>query len=209
MLTRITAALTACLLLLTINAHADDSRGYIGFSFGAAKTKDIHNQMADLAQDLVNINPALSPITVESDDGGAAFKLYYGMAINNNLDVQVSYVNFGKIESALKTSSPTVGTITASVALQGITLAAAPKLPLSSTVDLIGKAGISYFASKQEVKTAAINFSESDNGTAFFLGAGVAANFDKISLTLEFERHQRVMEDTNFNLTTLGLRYHF
>lgn len=201
-----------CLLLLTTTASAFEN-GYIGLAYGAAKTTDIHNQIVDVANDMVATTPGVTYSAVESDDGGKAFKLYGGVNISPNLDMQAGYVNFGNIKSTIQNiqvSGTPVGDLTAAVKLQGITFAAVPKVTLINNLDLFGKLGIAYFSGKSSVRNPIIGtIDDTDTGASAIAGAGIAVNSEKFSFTVEYERYQRVMEDTNFNFFSLGIRSNF
>jgi opacity protein-like surface antigen len=127
--------------------------------------------------------------------------------------MQASYVNFGNIKSSIQNiqvlGTP-AGDLTAAVKLQGITLAAVPKASLTNNLDLFGKLGIAYFSGKSSVRNPIIGtIEETDTGSSAIAGLGIAVNVEKFSFTVEYERYQRVMEDTNFNFFSVGLRSNF
>ena len=118
--------------------------------------------------------------TLDEEDNG--FSLYTGFPLNDNLDFEVSYNDFG--ESSLSgvsgnqfkfegTTYEFNTTATLAASATSIGFAAKPKLDLGEGITLFGKLGVHNWDSEFEITSTTATASEDDEGSDVYYGAGI------------------------------------
>lgn len=148
-------------------AHAAPPGGYIGFSLGSADVKEI-------------------------DESDSAFKLYGGWTANQNLGLEIAFVDLG--------SYPT---IFGPADTFGVAFDVVGYLPVGNNFNLMGKIGI--FAWTVDVDL----FNASDDGTDLTYGLGVQYDFNnRLSIRGEWEEFSDV-SGSDISLLSAGILYTF
>ena len=107
-------------------------------------------------------------------------------------------MNFGDTSSFMGIQEMTVEQDTLGASLIGI-------LPVTDSLELFGKVGFHAWDSTVNLDS---NVSiEGADGTDPMFGAGIAYKFSSVSIQAEFERYQ--LDDTDVDLMSIGLAYHF
>lgn len=124
-------------------------------------------------------------ISSNMDDEDSGYSLFAGMPINESLDIEVSYNDFGEASLSgntgdqfiLKgTTYQFINNATISSDAKSIGFAAKPKTEISEGVSLYGKLGINKWETTFNVTSTNITSSEKSDGYDVFYGAGVEAN---------------------------------
>jgi OmpA-OmpF porin, OOP family len=210
MLKKIFAALL--LACAPAGAFAADSGFY---ALVAAGRSDFNSLQSSLDNDL---QAAGSGNLISTFDGaGTGGKLGAGFAFNENLSVEISYLDLGH---ASYTASYGAGnSATAKLKTRGINASLVGSVPLSSQLSVFAKVG--YFDSHVIAEMNANGPAATATGTRSMdswgpsFGGGIAYNFNATwTLRGEFERFSRLSYELNAgqgyaNLMSLGLVYKF
>jgi len=126
-----------------------------------------------------------------SDDSDTYFSVGVGFDVSKNLAFEVSYKDFGEASEGRFSAEAS--------AISGNVVG---KLPLNSSIELLGKIGLDIW----EVDA---NFDSGDNdGTDLFLGFGAAFNIDaRTDITLTYEMHE--FDDVDVDVLAVGITYGF
>jgi len=179
------ASLIVVPLLGGVQAHASDGGFYIGAGIGQINTEvdDVFGTSFDF----------------DEDDVG--FKLFGGYKFFPWLRVEGIYLDGGNPEFR-----ETAGSESASlnIEVQSLVAAAVFSLPIGDSFDLFVKPGFAYWDSETTFSytspTLSDQFSQGDNGSAFFVGVGAGWNVGHGGVRLEYEWFEVAPEydfDTN------------
>ena len=173
------AAMTAAVLLVPVAAQADGS--YVKFSAGQSEYK--------------------------FDDGKrneTAVSLAYGFAVDKNFDVEMGYINLGKI----KESGPLY---TYSAERQAFYLAGVGSMPVTDVFSVSAKLGLAV--NRYESKLLSVFGNEIEKLTKIspMLGLGASYQFTKeVAGVLEYQYFGKVSSgDLKNSALTLGVKYGF
>lgn len=158
------------LMLVTNGASAAQPGGYLGFSLGSADDE----------------------ILDESDTG---YKLLGGFTANENLGIEIAFVDLG--------SYPAFDPIFGPVVLDqyGVAFNGVGYLPVGNYLDLFGKLGL--FAWTVDVGFA------TDDGMDLTYGFGASLRMDsRLSIRAEWERFTDI-SGGDVDLLSAGIAYHF
>ena len=210
--------LVASIVAIAANsAMAESGNWYIGAGAGMSSYKDWLSQEDITAfknefgasLGFVNFDGAESS---DSEDQASGFKLFGGYAFNENIAVELSYIDMGEVDANSSSSgtffdsagNPTVGDLfaTAKASVDAFTLDANLSYPIASFAALFVKAGV-YTADADLKSSAGSSFStqsinESRTDSSSGLHFGIGANFrvtDAIGLRAEWERLDNVEVD--------------
>ncbi|MBL6592437.1 MAG: porin family protein [Flavobacteriaceae bacterium] len=190
-------SILSILALTTFGAKAESF--YVGIDY-------LHN----------SIDTGVTNISSNLDEDDTGFSLYAGGEVNQNLDIEVSYNDFG--EASLSGVSGNqfsidgttyqfnaTATLTSSATSYGI--AAKPKLNVNDNVQLYGKIGLHRWDSEFAVSSTTATASLNDSGTDIFYGAGIAVGFNNLTGRVGYSIYDLDGEDvTSINA---GLSYKF
>jgi len=159
--------------------------GYVGLSVGQSKYK--------VGAGSGNFN---------YDDKDTAFKLYGGGMFNQNLGVELGYVNFGEISRAGGDTKA-----------QGVNLSLVAKAPIGERFDVFGKVGTTYGWTKTSSSALSGVPGGKENGFGLSYGLGASYYFTpQIAGTLEYESHDFKFAGTGkdrVQAVTVGVRYNY
>ncbi|QHJ01659.1 outer membrane beta-barrel protein [Xylophilus rhododendri] len=161
------------------------SAGYVGIAAGQSKYK------------VGNGNNSFG-----YDNKDTAFKLYGGGMFNQNLGLELGYVNFGEITRGGGDTKA-----------QGLNLSLLAKAPLGDRFDVFGKVGTTYGWTKTSSNAASGVPGGKENGFGVSYGVGASYYFTpQVAATLEYESHDLKFAGTGkdrVELVTVGLRYNY
>lgn len=169
--------LATTLLVLPIAAHADDS-WYVGAGVGLSNVDEFG---------------------IDEDDTG--FKLFGGYHFNEFFGVEAAYVDLGELEEASIAGGPLT-----ELEVDGFSLAAVGRYPITNAVSIHGKAGV-YFWDADIVGSIAPQFNDDSDNDIFF-GAGISYRFyERFTVIGEWERYD--IDDFDIDLLSIGVSYSF
>ncbi len=164
--------LLAALPLRADHDHPDFSSYYFGFALafpGSDEECDYHGYDCD-----------------GSDTG---FKLYGGKRFHENLALEVSFQDLGKLRDE-------EGPLTTTAESEGINLSLVGIIPVSEVGYFYGKAGYMFHDTDYNRILNGVTESSSDDDTDFTYGIGFAFTFsDKYDFRIEYERLNDLNDD--------------
>jgi OOP family OmpA-OmpF porin len=165
---------------------------YIGGSVGESDADD-----GNAIPGLITSGP------VDGKDSG--MKFFGGYQFNQNLAVELAYVDLGKAAySGTFGGSPVTG---GTVKTSGFNASVVGILPLNPSFSLFAKAGLFAWESKAKDVTGGVPFSGKDDGGDLSFGFGGAYNLTKnFSLRAEWEQFEAI---DKISLLSVGVAYKF
>ena len=163
-----------------------------------------------------SIDTGITNISSNLDEDDEGYSLYAGWPINENLDIEASYQDFG--EASLSGVSGNQfkydGTTyefnqTASIAASSTSFgfAAKPKFEISDGVMLYGKLGIHSWDAKFSITSTTATASADDSGTDVFFGAGIQVSLENLNGRIGYSKFDLDGDDVDsFNV---GISYNF
>jgi hypothetical protein len=171
-------ALMISLIAIPTFALAQKSKAYVGAEYTKNK-----------------INTGISNVSSTLDEKDNGYSIFLGTEVNKNLDVEISYNDFGKasLSGVNGNQFRYNGTLyqfnqTATISEEATSygFALRPKMDISKNVDLVGILGVHRWDAKLNVAATTTGGSVSETGTDLFYGLGVKANFDQFSVGLNY-----------------------
>ena len=162
------------------------------------------------------IDTGVTNISSSLDEKDTGYSLYAGMPINENLDVEISYQDFGEASlSGVSGNQFTVGgttyefnqTATLKASADSYGIAAKPKYKINENVTVYGKLGLHSWDTTFTVSGTTVAGSESADGTDIFYGAGIQANFNNLVARIGYTIYDLDGEDVDS--INAGLAYKF
>jgi OOP family OmpA-OmpF porin len=232
--------LVASIVAIAANpAIAGPGSWYIGVGAGMSSYKDwesqwvpqgditaFKNEFRTTGLGFVNFDGAESS---DSEDKASGFKLFGGYAFNENIAVELSYIDMGEVDANSSSSgtffdaadNPVEGDLfaTAKASVTAFTLDANLSYPVASFAALFVKAGVYNADAELELSAGgsispeSINESRTESSTGLHYGIG--ANFrvtDAIGLRAEWERLDNVEfngGESDVDLISAALIYSF
>ena len=187
-------ALVISLIAIPTFAFAQKNKVYVGAEY-------THNK----------INTGITNVSSSLDEKDNGYSIFLGTEINKNLDIEISYNDFGKasISGVSGNQFRYNGTLyqfnqTASISEEATSygLALRPKIDISKNLDLVGILGVHRWDANLDVVGTTTNGSASETGTDLFYGLGVKANFDNLSVGLNYTEYKFDSD----KVKSLGLR---
>jgi hypothetical protein len=145
------------------------------------------------------------------DDEDNGYSIFFGLPINKDIDVEFSYNNFGeaslsgvsgnqfRLNGTLYEFNQTA-TLKAEAKSYGV--AVKPKLNINKNFDLVATLGAHKWDTDFSVSGTTVSGSGSDDGVDLFYGVGLKANFDAISVGLNYNIYKLDSEDVK----SMGIR---
>lgn len=136
------------------------------------------------------IDTGVTNISSNLDEKDTGYSLYAGMPINENLDIEVSYQDFGEASlsgvsgNQFKIGSTTYQfTTTATLSLSGDSygIAAKPKYKINDNITVYGKLGLHNWESEFKVNSGTGSANISEDGTDIFYGAGIQVAYNNLT----------------------------
>lgn len=134
------------------------------------------------------------------DDRDTGFKIFGGYGINQNLAVEIGYIDLGEIEAS-------GGGATIKAETDGVEAAAVGILPINRQFSVFGKLGLFMWDVSVSGSGPGGSASISDDGTDLMFGLGGSWNLTpQLSLRAEWERFD-VDEDADFFSASVVYRF--
>jgi OmpA-OmpF porin, OOP family len=180
--------ITAAALAAVTCAHAEDAREvtgpYTGFALGASSFS------ADGAAN------------VDDDGYGSTFRVYGGYQLTDHLGVEAGYARIGDVSQTFADTTHTLKARSTYVAATG-------RLPLTETISVGGKLGLSF----GEVSGDDLPSAERQaTGRKRSVMAGINAEYqpwNRIALSISYDYHGKLSDEISASSLTAGVRYSF
>jgi len=186
MKTAIASILATAAALAAVGAQAGDSRdtgAYAGIALGASSFS------ADGAAN------------VDDDGYGSTFRVYGGYHFTDLLGAEVGFARIGDVTQKFEDTTSTLKARSAYVA-------ATARLPLTQTISVGGKLGVSF----GEISGDDLPSAPKATGRKRSVMAGLNAQYqpwDRIALTVSYDYHGKLSDDISASSLTAGVRYSF
>ena len=164
----------------------------LGFLISVLFFKTVNSEEMYVGIDYLNneIDTGVTNISSTLDEKDSGFSLYAGFPIDEGLDVEIGYNDFGEASlSGVNGNQFRVGnttyqfTTTATIAVtsSSISYGVVPKMPLTDGIDLYGKIGLHTWDTEFSVVSTNNNTTLDDEGTDVYFGFGVSMDLDDIT----------------------------
>lgn len=171
------AALMAATLVVPAAAQAEGS--YFKFSAGRSEYKDDEGKGRD-----------------------NALSLAYGFAVDKNFDVELGYINFGKIKAADSDSA-------SSLQRQAFYLAGVGSVPVTDAFSVSAKLGLAFNRYEEKAFDEFSSYEEKVTKVKPMVGLGTSYQFTKeVAGVLEYQYFGKV-SDVKASALTVGVKYGF
>jgi OOP family OmpA-OmpF porin len=173
-----------------------ENGGYIGGAFGQSK---LNGACDDFRTGFGAFGGTLS----SCDETDTGWKIYGGIRVNRNFNIEFSYMNWGEVSS----SGTLIGIpVRATGEATSFGVAAMGILPLNERFSLFGKAGVLMTELSVTIAGGGITTSDSDDTSELHIGVGALFNLsDRWQLRAEWERAQ----DSKLDLLSIGVQFRF
>ena len=170
--------------------------GYVGGAFGQSKL----NGGCD---DFRSAFGAFGGTVSSCDETDTGWKLYGGIRVNKNFNIEFSYINWGEISS----TGTLIGIpVRATGEATSFGAAAMGILPLNERFSLFGKAGILMTDLSVTISGGGITTTDGDDASELHVGVGALFNLsDRWQIRAEWERAQ----DSKLDLISIGVQFRF
>lgn len=190
------------------SAQAADTGFYVGGSFGQSKVNDFDG--SDIDAELLSSYGLTS--STSTDDTDTGWKAFAGYRFMKYLAVEGAYTNFGEGTANTTITAPLVGVVNTKLEADAWTLSALGILPLGDRFSLFGRVGVNFWnidiSATGTGSGGVATVSDSDDGTDWVYGVGVAYNFTKnLSVRGEWERYD--FDDGDIDLLSAGISWSF
>jgi hypothetical protein len=157
------------------------------------------------------IDTGISNVSSKLDEKDNGYSIFIGSSMNKDFDVEVSYNNFGEASLSGVTGNQFryggtlyeftgAGTLKAEATSFGI--AVKPKLNINKNFDLVATLGAHRWEQELTASSTSGKATESDDGIDLFYGVGLKANFDTISVGLNYNIYKLDSDDVK----SMGIR---
>ena len=188
------------------------------FVFSLLSTQSLKSEEIYIGIDYLNntIDTGITNISSTLDEEDSGYSLYAGLPLNENLDFEVSYNDFG--EASLSgvsgnqfridgTTYEFNTTATLAVSATSFGFAAKPKLEISEGVILYGKLGVHNWDSKFGITSTTVTATEDDDGSDVYYGGGIEVNFINLKARVGYSLYD--LDGDDIDSTNVGLSYSF
>jgi hypothetical protein len=138
----------------------------------------------------------------DSDQGDTSYSVHAGSYFNNNLGLEIGYIDFGGVNRAGGRTKA-----------DGINLSLIGKMPLSESFNLLGKVGATYGRTSVSSAPGSGITAGDESGTGLSYGVGAEYVFNpQWSAALQYDSHNLKFAgdgSERVGVTTLSARYHF
>jgi opacity protein-like surface antigen len=188
------------------------------FTFSILGLQSVKSEEMYIGIDHLNnkIDTGVTNISSTLDEKDSGYSLFAGLPLNENLDIEVSYNDFGEASLSGVSGNQFIidgttyefnATATLAVSATSIGFAAKPKVELSEGVILYGKLGVHNWDSEFNVTSTTATANESEDGSDVFYGAGIEANLINLKGRIGYSLYDLDGED--IKSVNVGLSYNF
>jgi len=149
----------------------------------------------------------------KEDLNDIGWSLFAGLKVNDYFGFETGYSNLGDIEIITDFTTPIVLTDKDAVSMDGFNITGFVDFPVTDKIDVIGKAGVFFWAFDEDLTITVPNDEISDSfehdGTDITFGAGIKYRFQKnFSIRFDWDRYKNLGK-TNVDKFSLGIEYNF
>jgi len=182
-------------------------------SFQSVKSEEFY-----IGIDYLNneIDTGVTNISSNLDEKDSGYSLYAGLPMNDNLDFEVSYNDFGEASLSGVSGNQFIldgttyqfnATATLTASATSIGFAAKPKVEISEGVVLYGKLGVHNWDSELNITSTTATANADDDGSDVFYGAGIELNLANLKGRVGYSLYDLDGEDVDS--INVGLSYNF
>ena len=162
------------------------------------------------------IDTGVENISSNLDEEDEGYSLYAGWPINENLDIEASYQDFGEASlsgvsgNQFKIDGTTYqfnATATLAASAKSFGFAAKPKFEITDSVMLYGKLGVHNWKSELSITSTTATASADDKGSDVFYGAGIQVSLENLNGRVGYSKFD--LDGDDVNSINLGLSYNF
>ena len=162
------------------------------------------------------IETGITNISSNLDEDDEGYSLYAGWPINENLDIEASYQDFGEASLSGVSGNQfkyegttyefnTTATLAASATSFGF--AAKPKFEISDGVMLYGKLGFHNWKSDLSITATTVTASADEKGTDVFYGGGIQVSLENLNGRVGYSKFD--LDGDDVGSINVGLSYSF
>ena len=157
------------------------------------------------------IDTGISNVSSRLDEEDNGFSIFLGSAVNKDVDVEVSYNNFGEASLSGVTGNQfrydgTVYQFTANGSVKAeatsFGIAVKPKVNINKNFDLVATLGAHRWESDFTASSTNGRATASEDGVDLFYGVGLKGNFDTFSVGLNYNIYKLDDEEVK----SMGIR---
>ena len=162
------------------------------------------------------IDTGVENISSNLDEEDEGYSLYAGWPINENLDIEGSYQDFGEASlsgvsgNQFKIDGTTYefnATATLAASVTSLGFAAKPKFEISDGVMLYGKLGVHSWDAKLSITSTTVSASADDSGTDVFFGGGIQVSLENLNGRIGFTKFD--LDGDYVDSFNVGVSYSF
>ena len=162
------------------------------------------------------IDTGVENISSNLDEEDEGYSLYAGWPINENLDIEASYQDFGEASlsgvsgNQFKFDGTTYefnATATLAASVTSLGFAAKPKFEISDGVMLYGKLGVHSWDAKLSITSTTVSASADDSGTDVFFGGGIQVSLENLNGRIGFTKFD--LDGDYVDSFNVGVSYSF
>jgi OOP family OmpA-OmpF porin len=182
-------------------------------SFQSVKSEEFY-----IGIDYLNneIDTGITNISSTLDEKDNGYSLYAGLPMNENLDFEISYNDFGEASLSGVSGNQFIldgttyefnATATLAVSATSIGFAAKPKVEITEGVVLYGKLGVHNWDSELNITSTTATANADEDGSDVFYGAGIEVNLANLKGRVGYSLYDLDGEDVDS--INVGLSYNF
>ena len=162
------------------------------------------------------IDTGVTNISSTLDEKDNGYSLYAGLPMNENLDFEISYNDFGEASLSGVSGNQFIldgttyefnATATLAVSATSIGFAAKPKVEISEGVVLYGKLGVHNWDSELNITSTTATANADDDGSDVFYGAGIELNLANLKGRVGYSLYD--LDGDDIDSINVGLSYNF
>ena len=196
--------LAFCFLLglaMLITGQAEAGKLYLGGSVGQSS--------ADITLNDIDDGSITGGMV---DDSDTTYKAFVGFRLFKFFALEADWIDLG-MASIDATSDGTgtdyaAGPVTATAMVDGYRVSALGVVPLGKRFSVFGRVGYFAWDSSDEITDSVGTIADSDSDEEEFYGAGLMIKF-KGALSIRIEHERMTLDDTDVDLTSVGLAFRF
>ena len=163
-----------------------------------------------------SIDTGITNISSNLDEDDEGYSLYAGWPINENLDIEASYQDFGEASlsgvsgNQFKYNGTTYefnATATLAASVTSFGFAAKPKFEISYGVMWYGKLGVHNWKSEFSITSTTATASADEDGTDIFVGAGIQVSLENLNGRIGYSKFD--LDGDYVDSINIGVSYSF
>ena len=188
------------------------------FTFSLLGLQTVKSEEFYIGIDYLNneIDTGITNISSTLDEKDNGYSLYAGLPMNENLDFEISYNDFGEASLSGVSGNQFIldgttyvfnATATLAVSATSIGFAAKPKVEISEGVVLYGKLGVHNWDSELSITSTTATANADEDGTDVFYGIGLEVNLAKLKGRVGYSMYD--LDGEEVDSINVGFSYNF